>query len=85
MTPAPPAVPHLDRIALIAVLLTPLLLLHAHGIAEGTIAVAGLCFLARSALARDWAWLRTGWWRVGLAWWGWLVVCSLPVPALGLG
>ena len=50
--------PALDRAALIAVLLTPLLLLHAHGIAEAAIAVTDACFLARSAIARDWTWLR---------------------------
>lgn len=74
-----------DRVALGAVLVTPLLLLHAHGIAEGAIAVADLCFLTRSALTRDWAWARTPWLLIGWAWWGWLVVCSLPVPALNLG
>ncbi len=77
--------PTLDRAALIAVLLTPLLLLHAHGIAEAAIAIADACFLARSAIAHDWAWLRTPWLRLGLIWWGWLVLCSLPVPSLGLG
>lgn len=75
----------LDRVALGCVLLTPLLLLHAHGIAEGAIAIADLCFLARSAITRDWAWVRTPWLLIGWAWWGWLVVCSLPIPALGLG
>jgi uncharacterized membrane protein YhaH (DUF805 family) len=75
----------LDRIALGAILLTPLLLLHARGFAEGTIAVADLCFLGRCAITRHWAWLRTPWLRAGCAWWGWLVLCSLPVPALGLG
>jgi len=77
--------PALDRTAIGAVLLTPLLLLHAHGIAEGAIAVTDACFLARSTVARDWAWLRTPWLLVGLAWWGWVVVCSIPVPAVGLG
>ncbi|HXA23406.1 MAG TPA: O-antigen ligase family protein [Acetobacteraceae bacterium] len=77
--------PALDRAALIAVLLTPLLLLHAHGFAEAAIAVTDACFLTRSAIARDWTWLRASWLRVGLLWWGWLVLCSLPVPALGLG
>jgi O-antigen ligase len=81
-TRSPPA---LDRAALIAVLLTPLLLLHAHGFAEAAIAVTDACFLARSAIARDWTWLRASWLRVGLVWWGWLVLCSLPVPSLGLG
>ncbi len=77
--------PMLDRIALGAILLTPLLLLHARGFAEGTIAVADLCFLARCAITRHWAWVRTPWVYAGAAWWGWLVVCSLPIPALGLG
>ena len=77
--------PALDRVALIAALLTPLLLLHAHGIAEGTIAAVDVCFLARSTIARDWTWLRASWVRLGLIWWGWLVLCSLPVASLGLG
>jgi O-antigen ligase len=75
----------LDRVALGAVLLTPLLLLHAHGIAEGAIAIAGLCFLARSAITRDWAWVRTPWLLIGWTWWAWLIVCSLSVPAFHLG
>jgi hypothetical protein len=75
----------LDRIALGAVLVLPLLLLHARGIAEGAIGVADLCFLIRSAITRDWAWLRTPWLRIGLLWWGWVLVCSLPIHALGLG
>ena len=75
----------LDRAALIALLATPLLLLHAHGFAEASIGVVDVCFLARSAIARDWGWLRTTWLRIGLAWWGWVVLCSLPIPALGTG
>lgn len=83
--PAGRSLPALDRTALGAVLLLPLLLLHAHGIAEGAIAVIDACFLARCAITRDWAWLRTPWLRIGLAWWGWIVLCSLPIPALALG
>lgn len=75
----------LNKIALGAVLVLPLLLLHAHGIAEGAIAIADLCFLADAAAARDWAWLRPVWTRCALAWWGWLVICSVPIPALHLG
>src|SRR5689334_2843243 len=55
----------LDRSGLVALLLLPVLLLHAHGIAEGAIAVIDLCFLARSVLTRDWQWLRTPWLSVG--------------------
>lgn len=75
----------LDRVALGAVLLMPLLLLHAHGIAEGAIAVADLCFLIRSAITRDWTWTRTPWLLIGWAWWLWLIVCSLPIASLPLG
>jgi hypothetical protein len=75
----------LDRIALGAVLACPLLLLHAHGIAEIAIAIADLCFLARSAITRDWGWARTPWLLIGWTWWIWLILCSLPIPALGLG
>jgi hypothetical protein len=75
----------LEQIALVAVLLLPLLLLHAHGVAEIAIGVADLCFLLRGAQTGDWAWLRTRWvWFAG-AWWGWLVLCSLPIPGSSLG
>lgn len=75
----------LDRAALLAVLLTPLMLLHAHSVADGLIAVADVCFLLRSALLADWTWLRPLWMRLSLLWWGWLIICSMPLPALGLG
>ena len=75
----------LDRAGLIAVLATPLFLLHAPSVAEVTIAFTSLCFLARSSLAADWSWLRYRWVRLSLLWWGWVVFCSLPIPWLGLG
>lgn len=53
-------------------------MLHAYALAEALIALIGLGFLARSMLLGDWAWLRRGWVMLGLAWWGWAVVCSLP-------
>jgi hypothetical protein len=84
-TDTTPLLRALDRTALGAILLTPLLLLHARGFAEFTMAVAGICFLARSTITGDWAWLRTPWLYAGGAWWGWVVLCSLPIPALGLG
>lgn len=81
----PNLLPSLDRTALVATLLTPLLLMHAHGVAEASFTIVGLCFLARSYVTRDWAWVRTPWVALALVWWAWLVICSLPVPALGLG
>lgn len=82
---APEQLRVLDRVARVSTLLTPLLLLHAHGIAEASVAIAGLCFLMRSASTGDWAWLRAAWVRLALGWWAWMVFCSLPIPALGLG
>jgi len=75
----------LDRVAWFSVMLLPLLLLHAHGLAEVAIGLADAGFLARAAILREWAWLRTPWLRIAAVWWAWLVICSLPLPALGLG
>jgi O-antigen ligase len=75
----------LGQIALWAVMLLPLLLLHAHGVAEVAIGLADVAFLARCTLAGDWVWLRTPWvWFAGI-WWIWLVICSTPVPGTDLG
>jgi O-antigen ligase len=77
--------PVLERIALFSVMSLPLLLLHAHGVAEIAIGIADLCFLLRCAAVGEWDWLRTRWvWFAG-AWWGWLVFCSLPIPGTSLG
>jgi len=75
----------LDRIALAATLLTPVFSVHGRIFAEMAIILTATLFLLRSASLRDWSWLRAGWVPIGLAWWGWLVVCSLPLPGLGLG
>lgn len=75
----------LAQIAFYSVMLLPLLLMHAHGVAEVAISLTDLCFLVRSTLVRDWAWLRTRWLWVAATWWGWLVICSLPIPTLDLG
>ncbi len=75
----------LDRAALAATLLLPLFLLHGRGIAEALVILVAGTFLARSAVARDWAWLHTGWVRVGLAWWMWLVACSSLAGLASLG
>ena len=74
-----------ERIAIYSVMLLPLLLLHAHGIAEIAIAIGDLAFLAHCVRQHDWQWLRIRWvWFAG-AWWGWLVFCSLPIPGSDLG
>ncbi len=68
----------LDRAGLALTLALPLVLLHGRGIAEALLILLGLLFVARCAALRDWAWLRRGWVPVALAWWAWLVVCSVP-------
>jgi O-antigen ligase len=75
----------IDRAAIIAVLVTPLLLLHARSVADGVIVTTGLLLLARSWLGRDWGWLRARWTQIALLWWGWIVFCSLPIAGLGPG
>lgn len=84
-TAAPRLLTLLDRLALAATLLTPPFLMHGHAIAEVTMGIASLAFLIRCGLTRHWRWLRQGWVPFGLAWWGWIVICSLPLHSLGLG
>jgi len=81
----PRFLPTVDRAALIATFLTPLALMHAHGIAEATVSVAALCFLLRCAATATWGWLKTPWVAIALIWWAWLTICALPIPALNLG
>ena len=72
-----------ERWAPALVLLLVVVLLHAHGLAEIVIALLGAAFLARSAARGEWGWLRQGWVPLGLAWWAWVVLCS--VPGIGIG
>ena len=74
----------LDRAGLGATLLLPVFLLHGRGIAEALVILVALAFVVRSAVARDWAWLRSGWVPFGLAWWLWLVACSAPAGLVSL-
>jgi len=75
----------LRQIALGATLLVPLGLLHAFVLAEICIAATGVLFLVDCTMRRDFAWLRQGWVILALVWWGWLVVCSIPLPFAGFG
>ncbi len=67
----------LDRVAIGCVLVCPVFLLHGRAVADVLMVVTSLCFLLRSAVAADWAWLRTGWVLAGAAWWVWLLACSI--------
>lgn len=75
----------LDRMMLVCLLLTPVLLMHTRALAEVTIALIGVSFLGRCVHTRDASALRAPWVPAALAWWSWQVICSTPIPALGLG
>ena len=81
----PTAIRLLDRLCLVTALLCPIFLVHGRGIAEAMIDITAAGFLLRSAVGNDWLWLRTRWVQVALFWWGWLVMCSLPVGPFGIG
>ncbi len=67
----------LDRAGVGLVLLLLLFLLHGRALADVTLSLIDVLFLARCAVRREWAWLEVGWVRLGAAWWGWLVLCSV--------
>ena len=69
--------PRLERIGTWTALASPLFLLHGRGLAEADFAVVSVTFLLSSAFARDWRWLRRPWVLIALAWWAWLVLCSV--------
>jgi O-antigen ligase len=73
----------LDRAALAALLVLPAFLMHGRGVADTLIVLIGLAFLAHCAITRDTSPLRPLWLRVGLVWWAWLVLCSLPFVGIG--
>ena len=63
----------------------PLFLLHGRGVAEGLFIAIGLLFVAHSVMRREWGWLRRGWVRVAVVWWGWVVLCSVPHGVVAVG
>ncbi|MDD2861799.1 MAG: O-antigen ligase domain-containing protein, partial [Acidiphilium sp.] len=73
------------RLALAAALILPICLLYARAGAEFAIALIDIAFLVTSARTRSWAWARQPWFLIALAWWAAEMICSLPIPALGLG
>jgi O-antigen ligase len=66
----------LDRGARFLVVALPVLFLIGRAPADVAVSLIALLLLARSALERDWAWLRTPWVMVGLAIWLYLVLVS---------
>jgi O-antigen ligase len=74
----------LRQIALIAALAVPFGLLHAFVLAEICIAITDILFLAQAFQSRNFSWCRQPWFIVAMLWWGWTLICSLPLPSLGL-
>ncbi len=67
----------LRRAAIVLILALPWFLLHSRAVAEIGIDLVAIAFLARCAVGRRWAWVKQDWVPVGLAWWGWLVLCTV--------
>lgn len=58
-------------------LLLPVFLVHLRVGSEIGFDVVGALFLIRSALGRQWLWVRRDWVVVGLVWWAWTVACTV--------
>jgi hypothetical protein len=80
-----PVALRLRMVAAGATLLLPIVFMASRAGSEGLVGLIGALFLLRSVWRRDWAWLRDGWVVAAGAWWGWMVLCSTPIAALGLG
>jgi O-Antigen ligase len=66
----------LDRGGRLLIVALPVLFLVGRAPADVAMSLIGLFLLARSALRRDWAWLRTPWVVAGLAVWVYLILAS---------
>ncbi len=66
----------LDRLGRCLVIALPVLFLIGRAPADVALSLIGLLLLVRSALGRDWAWLRSPWIVVGLAIWLYLILAS---------
>jgi hypothetical protein len=73
------------RVGAGAALLLPICFLYSRAGGEVLIGLIDGLFLARSFSRRDWGWRDQPWLLTALVWWAWMVVCSLPLPALGFG
>jgi O-antigen ligase len=66
----------LDRLGRLLVVAIPALFLIGRAPADIALSLIAILLLVRSALGRDWSWLRTPWVAVGLAIWLYLVLVS---------
>ena len=67
----------MDRWAGFLVVLLPLFFVLGRAIADGALILVAVAFLVRSAVLRDWGWLREPWVLLALAWVGWLTFAGL--------
>lgn len=74
-----------DRAGLAATLILPLFLLYGRALAEVMIGLADASFLASCLLLRTGISLQPLWRRAALLWWGWEILCALPLHFVGLG
>ncbi len=70
--------------ALAAAFLVPVGLLHAFVLAEICIGLVDVLFLAWMIRTGGWRVCLQPWFFAAMAWWMWLLVCSLPLPGMGL-
>ncbi len=75
----------MQRAALIAALILPFGLLYARAGAELAMGAVDILFLVHAARTGDWRWARQPWFVFGCLWWIAVMICSTPIPALGLG
>ena len=73
----------LFRAAFVALLLLPPFIMHGRAVADVLLCAIDAAFLVVCAREVGWGWTRTTWVRIAGAWWGWLMVCSLPPLAAG--
>lgn len=61
-----------------ATIILPVFLTHFRGIADALIGYTVICFLLHCLLTKEWEWTKQVWVMCAFAWWGWLVICTIP-------
>jgi O-antigen ligase len=72
---------HGTRLALLATLSLPVLVIVSRSAAEAVLAGLAVAFLLRVVLLRDWSPLAEPWFSVAYVYWGWLVLTTLLADA----
>lgn len=61
-----------------SILILPIFLTHFRGVADGLISYIAISFLLHCILEKEWEWTKQLWVMVAFAWWGWLMICTIP-------